>query len=318
MELRQLKYFATIVEQGSFSRAAREIYVAQPALSNQIAALESELKTQLLLRGARGVQPTAAGLALYRTASSVLRQVESVRRDVTACKKHPSGSVSIGIPSSTAVGLALPLLREVRAHYPEIRIQITESLATLVKELLVHGRVDMAILLNEKPSKSFRHVPLLSEALYLASPISSCGPQEPSRQIRLADLASVPLFLPSRLVPMRQQIDATTSSLGVELNVIAEIDSVQTLKASVEAGLGSTILPWSALHKEVSRNAIVVQKIVNPTICWTTSVCMADDSKATPAIRAVFDLVPSVIASLTREHGWQGIEVLHAPRLQPR
>src|SRR6266566_183405 len=100
MLLRQLRYFTKIVELGSFSRAAREIFIAQPALSNQIAALEAELKTKLLLRGPSGVRPTTAGLTLYRTASSVLRQLDGMRRDVTEHIENPRGPVSIGIPMS--------------------------------------------------------------------------------------------------------------------------------------------------------------------------------------------------------------------------
>lgn len=315
MELRQLKYFTAIVELGSFSRAAREIYVAQPALSHQIAALETELKTQLLVRGARGVRPTNAGLTLYRTASSILRQVDGVRRDVTECVKNPSGSVSIGIPTSTAVLLSLPLLREVRSRYPEIRLQITESLAMLVKELLLHGRLDVALLMNEIPTTSFLSIPLLTETLYLASPSGRQRKDQSDRPVRLAEVVSKPFLLPSRFVPMRQKIDATLVNLGLELNVVSEIDSVRTLKASVEAGLGCTILPWSALHEEAKRRSMRVQKIVDPSISWVISLCMVDRARATPATQAIFELVPRVIASLMRSGTWQGIQLVEGATL---
>lgn len=310
MDLRQLKYFAAIVEFGSFSRAAREIYVAQPALSHQIAALEAELKTQLLERGARGVRPTSAGLTLYRTASSVLRQIEGIRRNVTECTETPSGSVAIGIPTTTAAMLALPLVQEVRSRYPEIRLQLTESLSTLLKELLLHGRLDMAILLYETTSKNFSLFPLLRETLFLASPPARRRKQDAGRPVRLVELASKPFLLPSRFVPLRQQIETTLANLGLELNVVAEIDSVQTLKASVEAGLGFTILPWSALHKEARERSIDVQKIVSPSMSWNISLCIVDPAAATPAVRAVLDLVPTVISSLMRDRTWRGVQLM--------
>ena len=209
MFLRQLRYFTKIVELGSFSRAAREIYIAQPALSHQIAALEAELKTKLLVRGPRGVHPTTTGMHLYRVAISVLRQLESVRRDVIEDLQSPEGPVSIGIPSSTAGVLALPIINRVRSEYPEIRLQVTESFSGLLKELLLHGRLDMALLLDEHNSKNVHSHQILSEALFLASPRRKGHKGSWKSSVSVADLSSRPFVLPSRFVPLRQWIKST-------------------------------------------------------------------------------------------------------------
>jgi LysR family nitrogen assimilation transcriptional regulator len=311
MLLRQLRYFTKIVELGSFSRAAREIFVAQPALSNQIAALEANLKTQLLLRGSRGVRPTAAGIALYRTAASVFRQLDGVRHDVSECAEDPKGLVSIGIPMSTAGVIALPIVREVRAKYPEIRLHVTESFSGLLKELLLHGRLDMALLLDEQDSKNLYSFPLLSEMLFLASP-GRKGARSPS--VRLTDLASRPFVLPSRFVPLRQSIETSLDREGLVLNVVAEIDSVQTLKASVEAGLGSTILPWSALHKEAKAGTISIQRIVDPAISWTVSLCTAQRAANNSAAQVVQELIPSIAAVLVSAGAWRGVTLSNCSR----
>lgn len=307
MFLRQLRYFTKIVELGSFSRAAREIYVAQPALSNQIAALEAELKTQLLVRGPRGVRPTTAGLTLYRTAASVLRQLDSVRRDVSENVENPQGPVSIGLPMSTAGVLSLPIIREVRTKYPDIRLQVMESFSGLLKELLLHGRLDMALLLNENTSRNVLSYPLLSETLFLASPPKPKRPGRTSTTVKLADLSPRSFVLPSRLVPLRQSIESALENVGLVLNVVAEIDSVQSLKAAVEAGLGCTILPWSALHKEAHAGTIAVQKIVDPSISWTVSLCTTDHILSTTAAQVVRELVPAIITSLVQQKVWQGV-----------
>jgi len=309
MFLRQLRYFTKIVELGSFSRAAREIYVAQPALSHQIAALEAELKTQLLLRGPRGVRPTTAGLTLYRTASSVLRQLDSVRRDVTENVENPKGPVSIGIPMSTAGVLALPIIREVRSKYPDIRLQVMETFSGLLKELLLHGRLDMALLLNENTSQNVLSYPLLSETLFLASPPRKGRKGRVMPTVKLVDLSPRPFVLPSRFVPLRQSIESALENVGLVLNVVAEIDSVQTLKASVEAGLGSTILPWSALHKEAKAGTMTVQKIVSPSISWDVSLCTTDRVLNTAAATVVRELIPVIISSLVVNKIWQGVSL---------
>jgi LysR family nitrogen assimilation transcriptional regulator len=84
MELRSLRYFIKIVEFGSLSRAADALFIAQPSLSHQVALLEEEFGVRLLDRGSKGVKPTAAGIALYRCAVSIARQLEEVRGEITA------------------------------------------------------------------------------------------------------------------------------------------------------------------------------------------------------------------------------------------
>jgi LysR family nitrogen assimilation transcriptional regulator len=311
LDLRQLRNFAKIVELGSFSRASREVYIAQPALSNQIASLEGELKTQLLIRGPRGVRPTTAGVTLYRTVSTVLRQLEAVRRDLTDHVANPIGPVSIGIPTSTAVVLALPIVREVRARYADIHLQITENLSNLLKELLLHGRLDMAILLNESGSKNLFSYPLLTESLFLATRPEKARAKKRHaiKTVNFVELAALHFVLPSRFVPLRQKIESTLDSVGLVLNVVAELDSVQTLKASVMAGLGCTILPWSALHKEAKDGTLLVQQIVNPEMSWDISLCTAERVLPSSSAQAVRELIPEIVSALVLDHTWKGAKL---------
>jgi LysR family nitrogen assimilation transcriptional regulator len=110
MDVRQLRYFVSIVDAGSLSKAAQKLFIAQPSLSQQIAGLEIELKTKLLLRSAQGVMPTTAGSVLYRHARLVLRQMEQIRADVRDDSGGEAGTVAVGLPTSIAAILATPLL----------------------------------------------------------------------------------------------------------------------------------------------------------------------------------------------------------------
>ena len=98
MDLRQLKYFVEIVDSGSLSKAAARVYVAQPALSQQIAALEGELKSRLLVRSSRGVTLTEAGKVLYRHARAILRELADVRQEIMHPSAGESGLVALGLP----------------------------------------------------------------------------------------------------------------------------------------------------------------------------------------------------------------------------
>src|ERR1700722_5542104 len=123
MELRQLRYFVAIVESGSLLKASKQIYVAQPALSHQLAKLEHEIGKPLLHRSARGVAPTPSGLALYKHAKFLLRHVEHA---IYAAREEgeASGMVSLGLSPSNGCALGLPLLMELRARYPSIVLNV--------------------------------------------------------------------------------------------------------------------------------------------------------------------------------------------------
>src|SRR5690349_18539130 len=121
MDIRQLRTFVRIVDLGSLSRAAGALRIAQSALSQHVAALETELRAQLLQRSTRGVTPTEAGRLLYRHAQAILQQVDDCRAAVAAQASEPTGRVAFGMPLSLVAPLALPVFQAVRAQYPGVQ-----------------------------------------------------------------------------------------------------------------------------------------------------------------------------------------------------
>jgi LysR family nitrogen assimilation transcriptional regulator len=147
MDFRQLRYFLGIVEAGSISAAAAQLHVAQPALSQQLARLEAELGTALLVRGPRGVMPTAAGEALRDHARILLRDLERASEAVRAEAGGPvRGSVTIGLPTTVAMALTLPLLRTMRDRHPGISLHLAESQSGHLLDWLHQGKADVIVL----------------------------------------------------------------------------------------------------------------------------------------------------------------------------
>ncbi|MBU3738575.1 MAG: LysR family transcriptional regulator, partial [Rhodoferax sp.] len=145
MNLRRLKYFVKVVDVGSLTQAADLLHIAQPAISQQLATLEGEVRQQLLLRTKRGVIPTEAGKVLYRHAQLILRQCDQAMVDMRATSLGLSGSVSIGLaPGTMAASLALPLLRTLRDRHPGIVPYLNENYGTTLSELVMNGRMDLA------------------------------------------------------------------------------------------------------------------------------------------------------------------------------
>src|SRR5262245_39407565 len=122
MDMRQLRYFVQIVESGSLAKASRQLFIAQPALSQQMARLEEEVGKPLLVRSSRGVSPTDNGSALYHHATFMLRQLEqavAVARQETAAL---SGRVTLGLAPTTNCQLGLPLIRHMKRKLPGVML----------------------------------------------------------------------------------------------------------------------------------------------------------------------------------------------------
>jgi LysR family nitrogen assimilation transcriptional regulator len=163
VELRQLRYYVAILDHGSLSRAARVLHVAQPALTQQLRQLEEELGTQLLHRTAQGMLATDAGKVFYEHAQAILKQVGDAKSAVAHSAEKPAGAVTVGLPQSISGALALPLLKAVRASYPDIN-----SIAILQSAILAGMGatiLPVAPLLDEIERGAMRAIPIAEPAI---------------------------------------------------------------------------------------------------------------------------------------------------------
>ena len=300
MNLRRLKYFVKIVDIGSLTQAADVLYIAQPALSQQLATLEGEVRQQLLVRTSRGVTPTEAGKVLYRHAQIILRQCEQAQSDMDAAGRGLSGQVSIGLaPGTAAATLAMPLLRTVRARHPGVLLYLNESYGTTLSELIMNGRMDMAVLYGDKKIHGLVFQSLLQEELFLVGPTSL---PKPTDTIRLADLHSTELFLPRPYNVVRKLVNEAFQRAGMAApHVVAEIESAITLTAVVEDGLGMTILPASMAREMVNTCHAWQSRIVDPVIQAPLALCQSDHLPLSEPAQAVKEILLELVGDLMAE-----------------
>jgi LysR family nitrogen assimilation transcriptional regulator len=312
MDVRHLKYFVAIVECGSLSKAAGQLFVSQPSLSQHISNLESELNTALLLRSPLGVRPTEAGTLLYRDAQQILRQMDDLRRQVTMGVRTVSGSVTIGLPTTIAAVLAAPLLERTLALYPGIRLHIIESMSGYISELLANSRVDLAVLFRDTETRGVSVQPLFDEDLYV---IGSAGLNLSAEQLDcpLPELAGVPLVTPGGGVGLRLLIERTFAREDVALNIIADIDSLPTMIEIACRGTACTILPPSSLMTKARDSWPLVRKISKPGISRPASLCWPTSLPITAANQAIRHLIPSLVTQLQASGEWIGITLREAP-----
>lgn len=295
MDVRQLRYFLAIVKCGSFSRASQELNVAQPALSHHIANLEGELGVRLLDRSTKGVLPTECGETLVSHAEIIIRQFTQAARDVQCTSEHPSGVVSIGLPTSISLGLTVPLLAAVETNYPAIELKISENHSGYLSEWIQSGRLDLAILFDIEQNGSFVSKRLMTEALYFVSMPET--PPKHQGSIDFAELANRPLVLTGANHGLRHVIDRCSVSASVDIHVKTELDSLGAIKQLVAAGFGNSILPWSAIKDECEQGLLRALRIKNPSL--EREVFLAS-SRDWPRSRAA-EIISNLVANLTDE-----------------
>lgn len=305
MDTRRFRNFVRIVDLGSLSRAASHLGIAQPALSNMIAALERDFSAPLLIRSPQGVKPTEAGQRLYRHCQVILRQLEQAHEDVSTATTEVSGAVSIGLPVSTASVLSVPLLQAVHAAMPGVRLQIWSLPSGLIMEHVLNGRLDLALMFTEGEVKGIKQQPLVTEDLFLATQAVP-GEAPPIADQRL--LVSLPLLLPSQPHAIRVLVDQAFQATSQKPNVLAEMDSLPSIRASVRAGLAGTILSWSALQVEGETVGLHLQRIEGLNLSRTISLCWSDLLPTTTAARAVKAKLVGVIDEMIASAAWHGVE----------
>ncbi len=310
MNLRRLKYFVKIVDIGSLTQAADVLHIAQPALSQQIATLEGEFRQQLLVRTKRGVTPTEAGQVLYRHAQIILRQFELAQSDVNHSGRSLSGQVSVGLaPGTAASALALPLLKAVRARHPSILLYLNENFGTPLSELVMNGRMDMAVLYAGKtPVHGLSFRSLLMEPLFLVVPRDTFSQ---FTDIDLTRVNELDLLLPRPYNYLRKYLDEAFASLQLTAHVVAEIESASTLSAAVAAGLGATILPESAARVMADSIQAHLCRIVSPSIELPLALCESDHLPLSEPAQAVRDIILELVESQPFSADYEAPEKRH-------
>lgn len=299
VDFRKLQSFVKIVDAGSISRAASLVNTAQPALSQQIAALEQHFGQALLIRSPSGVTPTEAGLVLYRHAQFMLKYLEQVETDVSQASQVLVGHVSIGLAtySSTAT-LSLPIIQQVRSLHPGITIHINDSFGQILSELVMSGRMDMAVIYASQPIKGTRLSPLFSEELFLVADKSFNIEGEAQDLLEIRALEGLPLVLPGRGHFLRKLIDEAFARARATPEIAAEIDSVASLAMAVKSGIGASILPLSVVSGSPGLENVQIRKLVRPAISADVSLCTPDPAPMSEPALAVKAVLLKVVAEL--------------------
>jgi LysR family nitrogen assimilation transcriptional regulator len=267
MDLKQLAYFVRVAELGSFTKASQALDVAQPALSRQVRLLEVELRQNLLVRNGRGATPTEAGRLLLEHGRGILHQVERAREELGRVRGALAGRVAIGLPPSLARVLTVPLTRAFRLQLPEASLSISEGLSATMQEWLATGRLDIAVLYNARPAPEIEITPLRDEELLLVQKRpAGLAEEPPAPALPLAEVARLPLVIPSRPNAIRMHVETEMATIGCRPNVVLEIDGVSAILDLVADGAGAALLSRNAVDSSIRPSAYQTRPVCDPPL----------------------------------------------------
>ena len=314
MDIRQLRYFVQIVESGSLSKASRQLYIAQPALSQQLAKLEDQVGKPLLHRSSKGVSPTENGLALYHHARFMLRQLDQALSIARAETCAVQGMVSVGLPATTVAAIGLPLVRRIRERYPSILLNVVEGMSGHIGQLMRLGQLDLAVLFNNDVGPDLSIEPLLVEELFVMLPQHSRLVPRGRKSITIAETSEMPLILPTGSHGLRQRIAAEFENRGLTTKVVAEIDSLALLMNCVYDDIGATIKPMGAVMQEGARGRKWrCLPISDARFRRRNFLYSLPPERLSTAAAVVAKELKETAAELVESHEWDGFE-----HVQPR
>jgi DNA-binding transcriptional LysR family regulator len=293
VQFHQLHYFVAVAETRHFTRAAEQVHVSQPSLSQQIRALENELGAALFSRARGNVALTEAGESLLPLARRIIADTETARREVQELVQLRRGRIRLGATPSLCTGLLPDVLRAFHDLHPGIELRIEESGSRDLVRELARGGLDLALVVLPLPSPSpaLTTVELLQEDLVVVS--SAAGPA-PRRPVRIADLQGEPLVMFRHGYDLRELTVAACHAEGFEPSFTVEGGEMDAVLGFVRAGLGVAVVP-SMVAEHAGRD-LRVTRFAAPGLRRT--IALAHRSDVAPP-RAARELQRLLLATRT-------------------
>ena len=306
LDSRQLRYFREIIDNGSMSGAARNLGIAQPSLSQLVRNLEETLGVKLLIRTARGVLPTEAGVRLYHHARQIENYIETALEDVVNIGSEPSGRGLFGMPPTISMALSIPMAETIRIEMPKVKFGAIEAMSGHLREWVIKGEIDLALLYDNTNIGDCSNSLLLTEDLWFYSAEEDWPFKTPPLEpVDLKAVLTTELVLPSERHGLRTFIERLAQSHQLQPKISIEMDSLTQIKALVTRGSGYTILSPASMHDLVSDGTLVGSPIVNPNLRRNVFLVRSANSGVTLACRRTEDTCREVVTNLVQRGLWE-------------
>ena len=302
MELRELRYFCSVAELRSFTKAARRLRVAQPAVSRQIRQLEAELGFELLIRAGTGLELTQAGSLFYERVQVLLRQLDQTCADVVALAGKLSGVVSIAVPTAAGALIMPGVLRAAKERLPDVRIKVFEDIGVLVIERLLARQLSFGLVYDPIPHRELQAESLLIEPIHIFGRVGSrCSEEHP---VAIEELAELPLILPQYPHNVRCLLEDAAAEYGIRLNVVFEVASSGVIRSFARQGAGYGILTAVTTQMDPAPSELASKPLNAPGMSMTLSIVSRTDMVKSQILVEVSQLIRAETERLVRQGAW--------------
>lgn len=270
MELRVMKYFLTVVDEGNITRAADILHVTQPTLSRQLIELEEELGTALLIRGKRSVTLTDEGLLFKQQAETIVEFADKLEHTLKDKKDVICGTIRIGATEAVGGRALAGYMKEFREKYPDVQFDLYNGMADNIKEMIEHGLIDLGLVMEPIDTSKFEYVRLPQKETW-GILIRKDHELAEKETITVEDIKQYPLIMPGR-EKAKNQILHWMQCEEQHLNIPAYYNILSNSALLIEAGMGCAVCLDGALSihadPELCFRPISPAHITRSVILW--------------------------------------------------
>lgn len=288
MDIRDMRYFYTIAEEGNISNAAKRLNIAQPALSRQMKQLENNLGIQLFERGSRRIKLTEAGHLMRERVEQILELVEGTINEITELNSGIAGTISLGTVTTSGAILLPNLINRFHNLYPNVTFQLWEGDGFRILELLDKGIIEIGIIRAPFDSAIYESISLPNEPLVIAMKQDcSCG--KDTKNIRLIELSNQPLIVPIR---WKSMFVDWCAKAGFKPNIVCLCDGIIMNILWAKRGIGMALVPKST-EELIADSALTYKTIIEPTVSTQTIIVWLRNRRLSASSKHFLDLIKS-------------------------
>jgi len=281
LNIRQLRAFVGVYEEGSFSRAARRLNATQSGLSMQNQSLEEQIGLKLFERSPRGMTPTYAGQRLYELAVGLLRRMEDVSAEIKVMAAGISGEIRIGLMPTFTRGVLAPALARFIEEFPNVRVSMVEAYSAVLTDGVAAGKLDFAIV-PRAPHREGIATRWLGTDRELLVRRAGAG-LEHLAPVRLAELGALKLVMPARGNARRDAFDNYAEIHGLKIVSLLDMDAMIATLEFVANSDHMTILPETICGPDIDGKVRSLHPIVDPGLTVDYAIIEPAKSALHPA-----------------------------------
>lgn len=289
MQIRCLKVFCDVVDQRSFSQAARDNHLSQSSASQMVHQLEQRLEVQLIDRSQRPLLVTPEGELFYEGCRKLLRRYFELEKQVRQYRVAAEGQISIAAIYSVGLSHLNDCVKEFLTRHPESKVRVEYQRPDRVYGLVEERLADLGLVSYPRSSRRIRAIAWRDEPMALV-----CAPGHAladRASVNWQDLHGLPMVSFSDDLRIRREIDRALSRHGVAPRVVMEFDNIETIKRALEIDAGVSLLPHPTVQREIRTDSLVARRFADDSLVRPLGIIHRRDCELSNTARGIIDLL---------------------------